>query len=443
MKKILILFLSALVLLSCETDLDQSSPLQPSFSEATPEALVIASYAYLKAAMNYHFYFGDIRSDDAYAASGEEPHTLFDQFNADLIRATDEMLEPYWKGLIVSITHNNNAINNSEDGTSINGEAKFLRAFANFTLVQAFGGVPIFTASEVSPLDIEAVERNTADEVYAFVIEDLQAAIASLPETNTDGRPSTYAAQALLAKVYMAQGNTVAAEPLLENVINNSGASLLTEFADIFSNDNELNSEIIFAFQYSSSELNADKLGDLDLDLTNLFTTALSGSDSKILYPVTDDLTNAYSDSDVRSAATFNGTGIVKYLPEDLDGTNNNSDYIVIRLADVILLYAEAVNENASLTIAETVALLDNIRVRAGLSALTAASFNTRAQVEEAIKEERRLELAFEGQRWFDLVRWGDAQDTLDFTDDNYLLFPLPLREVNANGGATEQNPGY
>ncbi len=446
MKKIVLLFLSTLALLSCETDLDQTSPLQPGFEEASAESLVIASYAYIKAAVNFNLYFGDLRSDDGFSDSGEEPHILFDQFSSDLIRATDEMLEPFWKGHVVAITHVNNAISNSAAGTEINGEARFLRAYSYFSLVQVFGGVPIVTDGVISPEESLTLTRNTAEQVYSQVISDLTIAISSLPNEGSDGRPSTYAAEALLAKVYMAQGNTVAAEPLLKSVIDNSGASLQTDYASVFSNDNELNGEILFAVQYDSSDIVADKLEDLDLDSTNLFTTALSGSESKIRYPVTDDLTNAYDALDTRDDATFNGVSVLKYLPEDpLVTTDKNSDYIVLRLADIILLYAEAVNANATdnSTIASTIALLDDIRIRAGLPILAAADFATTADVEQAIKDERRFELAFEGHRWFDLVRWGDAKSVMNFADDDYLLFPLPLREVNATGGSVEQNPGY
>lgn len=446
MKKIVLLFLSTLTLLSCETDLEQNSALEPGFEQANAESLVIASYAYLKAAVNFNFYFGDLRSDDGFSDSGEEPHILFDQFSSDLIRATDEMLEPFWKGHVIAITHVNNAINNSSDSDPINGEARFLRAYSYFSLVQVFGGVPIVTEGAISLDESNSLKRGSVEDVYSLIISDLTKAISSLTNESTDGRPSSFAAQALLAKVYMTQGNTVAAEPLLENVINNSGATLQTDYASVFSNDNELNSEILFAIQYDSGDVQVDKFEDLNLDPTNLFTTGLSGSESKIRYPVTDDLTNAYDALDVRDDATFNGTGVLKYLPADPSvTTDKNSDYIVLRLADIILLHAEAVNANAidNSTIASTLALFDDIRVRAGLPVLVAADFATTAAVEQAIKDERRFELAFEGHRWFDLVRWGDAKSVLDFTNDDYLLFPLPLREVNATGGSVEQNPGY
>ena len=114
----------------------------------------------------------------------------------------------------------------------------------------------------------------------------------------------------------------------------------------------------------------------------------------------------------------------------------------------MILLYAEAALINGSLTDAEVLDLLDDIRTRAGLAVLDEADYADSDEVLQAIKDERRVELAFEGHRWYDLVRWGDAADTMTalgetLDDSNYLLFPIPDSEVSATNGIIEQNPGY
>jgi hypothetical protein len=113
-------------------------------------------------------------------------------------------------------------------------------------------------------------------------------------------------------------------------------------------------------------------------------------------------------------------------------------DWIEIRLADVILLYAEALNETGATPAALTE--LNKIRTRAGLANSTAT---TQAAVRIAIANDRRLELAFEGQRWFDLVRTGTAQTVLGFSDANYLLAPIPISEITSSEGIITQNPGY
>ncbi len=446
MKNIVIAGIVLLVsMVSCSTDLEQNGIVQPNFENASPETLVNASYAYLKAATNFTFYYGDLRSDDGQASSGESPHADFDIFDKTLAgEASDQMHQHFWNGNVLNILHSNGAVLNSENDSEINGEARFLRAYSYFMMVQTFGGIPIVESTSVAPEDFTSIARRSVDDVYAYIINDLNLASSSLPDVNGNGRPSKYAAKALLAKVYMANSNFTSAETLLKDVIDNSGASLEDSYSDVFDNDNELNDEIIFAVQYDASDANTDKIeDDLDLDLTNTFTISLSGSESKILYPVTADLENAYDTADVRDEVTFNGTGISKYLPEDGTTTDKNADWIVLRLADVILLYAEAVNENNSLPEASILALMDDIRERAGLAPLT--SIPSKDGRRDAIKLERRLELAFEGHRWFDLVRWNDAESVLGLneSESEFLLFPIPTREVNATGGAIEQNPAY
>ena len=118
-------------------------------------------------------------------------------------------------------------------------------------------------------------------------------------------------------------------------------------------------------------------------------------------------------------------------------------DFIELRLSDVILLYAEALNENGSAATA-VLPLLDDIRTRAGLTALDPGNYNTQALVRQAIQDERRVELAFEGHRWFDLVRTGTVDAEMGETiNSNYHVFPIPNSEVLASGGVITQNPGY
>ena len=138
------------------------------------------------------------------------------------------------------------------------------------------------------------------------------------------------------------------------------------------------------------------------------------------------------------------GKTAIKF-PKD-GGLGGDHDWIELRLADVILLYAETLNANDNASGAESdtiLALLDDIRTRAGLSSLVGTA-TTQGAVKQAILDERRLELAFEGQRWFDLVRTGTVNAEMGQTiSSEYHLFPIPISEILASGGVITQNPGY
>ena len=175
------------------------------------------------------------------------------------------------------------------------------------------------------------------------------------------------------------------------------------------------------------------------------FTGWVTGGDTKSLEPLDSDLATAFDTAgDVtRKDLTVDVSKMagVKYGEENLD-----QDWIELRLSDVILLYAEALNENTNINGSQSatiLALLDDIRTRAGLTSLSGTS-TTQDDVRQAIANERRLELAFEGQRWFDLVRTRTVDAEMGETiDPNYHLFPVPRKEVLASGGVITQNPGY
>ncbi|MEN8667461.1 MAG: RagB/SusD family nutrient uptake outer membrane protein, partial [Flavobacteriaceae bacterium] len=173
------------------------------------------------------------------------------------------------------------------------------------------------------------------------------------------------------------------------------------------------------------------------------------GDDSKSDLPVDPSLVAAFDASDaqgggtdLRRAVTLSTDGLkaVKFPKEGGLGTEH--DWIEIRLADVILLYAEALNETGS-PASNVLALLDPIRTRAGLTSLVGTA-TTQAEVSQAIANERRLELAFEGHRWFDLVRTNSVSAAMgQSVNSNYYVFPIPVSEILATGGVITQNPGY
>ena len=435
MKNIIITVLTAMILQSCNTDLDQQTVLAPSSETIESQESLFAAYGFLQAATNEEFYFGTMRSDIGFAQSFEAPYANFDTFDSKLVDASDAIILPYWFNLYRTIISANVAIERTAGEDAISGEAQFLRAYSYFKLVQAFGAVPINTATTVSFETNDAFERQPISDVYSLIVSDLNSAIQLLDAEMTNGRPSSFSAKALLAKVYMTNGSPLLAEPLLLDVINNSGAALEGSYKSLFEDSGESSSEILFSVQYSAT-------GDT---YSNIFTFEITGGFSRIINPATDFLRASYETGDIRAGLTYNDDlqAIVKHFSDNMSTTSSEADWYVLRLADIILLYAEAGIVNGSMTNAEALALLDDIRLRAELPVLDAADFSTTTEVFEAIKNERKVELAWEGHRWFDLVRWGDAKTALGFTNDDYLLFPIPISEVLATSGVISQNPGY
>lgn len=422
-----VLFLST----SCKKDLDQiPSNIATTAGLSDFEGVLNAAYFYQVGSATPLAVMGDFRADNA--VMQEEPYPSFDRFNSDLLVMEDQFFEPFYIAMYRSILSANMVIENSESASDI-GEAKFLRALSYFKLVKVFGDVTVNLTAQDLDLDLT---RQSAMSIYNdIIIPDLTDAIAALDNSGlSTGRATQIAARGILGKVYMQMGNHGLAEVELGLVANDGSVSLQANFEDIFGAQNDLNSEIIFATQMSSSI--TDEYGFTE------FSGWYIGNDSKAFDPLDLDLVAAFDAAgDVtRKALTVdegNLTG-VKYVTENAD-----QDWIELRLADVILLYAEAMNENGGS--AETVLdLLDPIRVRAGLAPLDHNVINTQDLVRDAVLAERRLELAFEGQRWFDLVRTGTVDAEMgESVNPNYYLFPIPVSEVLASGGVIMQNPGY
>ena len=440
MKKIYILLAALFIATACDSDLDQSPANLASADSLTDfEGVLNAAYYYQLGSVTPLAVMGEFRSDNA--VMDEAPYTEFDVFTANLTTMEDQFFGPLYTAMYKSILSANNVIENSVDATEI-AEAKFLRALSYYKLVKSFGAVTVNLEASPSLTDTSILARVPAMDVYNnVVIPDLNDAISSLSATISNGRASKYAAQALLGKVYAAMGDYASAASNLGAVVNGAaaaGISLQANFSDVFGFDNEGNSEIIFATQISSSIVDEYGFGS---DFWNWFV----GDDSKSDFPVDSDLVAAFDASDATGAADLRravtlsaaGTTAIKF-PKD-GGNGGEHDWIEIRLADVILLYAEALNETGNTSGAIT--QLNKIRNRAGLANTTATS---QTAVKTAILNERRLELAFEGHRWDDLVRTNSVNAEMGTTvNSNYYLFPIPISEILATGGVITQNAGY
>jgi hypothetical protein len=270
------------------------------------------------------------------------------------------------------------------------------------------------------------VPRNTAAEVYAQIEQDLEEAATLLPAARNVGRATQPAANALLARVYLDEGKNTQARDKATSVIANASFSLVANYRDLFTNKNS--SESIFELQYSINNQNSLAFW--------FFPQALGGRYGFAPSPA---LFNAYEANDRRRDASIAVSGNSRYGNKWYRIANGDDNVIVVRLAEMYLIRAEA---NARLGAAADVVRADInvVRARAGLAALP-TTVTSQTALLDAILQERRVELAMEGFRFFDLRRYGRAQSVLAIAADK-LLLPIPQIEIDVNSNLT-QNPGY
>jgi hypothetical protein len=361
------------------------------------------------------------------------------------------------------------------------GEVYFLRAYYYFTLVKLFGDVPLFVDNRLSLADSKKLTRSPKADVYKQIELDLTAAIAVLPASQIEkGRVTKYAAQALLGKVYLYQNKYDAAAAILENVIGKF--SLVSNFASIFLPSGENGPESVFEIQYSNGSGTYDwghvTRGQGNLSVQQCGIRGLSGSSSMPYAPgwstnlPSKNLADAYAAGDQRKAATvlnieayslanpsfniayqvapYKNTGYYnqKYLPRKGETSgqvelNYSNNFRTIRYADVLLMAAEANAKATAANNAKAQGYLNQVRQRAFGDNLHDIS-STGTALYDAIMNERRLELAMEGERFFDLVRSGKAAAVLTplgFVTGKHELFPIPQQEIETS--ALTQNPNY
>ena len=342
-------------------------------------------------------------------------------------------------------------------------EAIVLRANAYFKLIRLFGDVPLVTRV-VNPEENEVLFTRVATaQVYDQIIADLQEAVNTLDNTHKS-RASKAAAQALLAKVYLTQGtNYSGALQLCETIINSGEFELESNFSDVFYS--ELNDEIIFAIQYTAGDANESQ--SFSSEFTSAFRQGredgqnIVNTNLKADFDAFGGVRTAVSITDLNGVLEEDENEVIKYLPEGSDITtspptyggnarNAGNDYIALRYADVLLMRAEAILAGASET-ADSGAIDSymEVRERAGFDPL---ADRPSLLNKSSLLTERRVELAFENKRLFDLLRFGVADDVLSAhaTEMGYgdystraLLLPIPAREINLSKGLLTQHPGY
>jgi hypothetical protein len=493
-KNVLGAMLLAGMLAGCgESFLDESprdSVTTENFYKTETDAIlaVNAAYAELSRGGQYNYALwgiGDIMSDNSFTGGGgggdgAEQQQL-DNFN---IPTSNPLTTRLWGGCYVGIGRANLVLQKVPGIANMNegirkrclGEAQFLRAKYYFDLVRAYGDVPLVTVPPTSPADV-AIPRTPAEQVYAQIEKDLTDAIGNLPESYSGvdlGRATKWAATGLLAKVHITRGNKAAAAQRALEVINGSGKSLWANYGDNFKVANENGKESIFEVQYinGKNEYTFDGLGFVGNEFFGPRGMGLVPQGGYGFNIPEKEFVDGYEDGDKRRDVTIWKPGdaypagsAVAAQPAQLVGSpfgfnvkkwfvgkvNTNVwdsplNIPVLRLAEVYLIYAEAVGPTA-----DGFKYLNMVRRRAFGEPIDAPSSHdltaaNTSNFTDAVIRERRYELAFEDDRWFDLKRTGklltlpalQAKGVKAFN----VLLPIPQSERDANPNLT-QNPGY
>jgi hypothetical protein len=410
---------------------------------------------------------GDVWSDNCYAGGDNAANITIDLFTANSL---NDNIRRDWADAYGIIGNINIAIPqieacadpalSSARKAQILGEARFMRAFTYFDMVRLFGKLPIIlkpadlTNSE-SLIKSTFVPQSSVDSVYDAILQDLWYAKDNVQNDNIPPNKMVVtkgAVNSILAKVYasMPTPNWDSVAYYCDAVI--PGYSLVPDFNFLWDNDHKNNSEAIWEFNYVGWSVVGNwipsqfigsgwkKFSTPSNDLVNTFRQE---GDSVRLHASVSFVDYGWSDPYWKNPANY------PILSKYNDPNNGTNDFYAIRLADILLLRAEAYNNKGDITDAAT--LVNQVRKRVDLPNTTAA---TQADMAQAIATERRLELAFEGHRRFDLIRTGKAIEVMNAQKDgagnnlNYnvqpyqLVYPVPQQQLDLNPKLV-QNPGY
>ncbi len=433
----------------------------------------------------------DLASDDGWTWRKETEPDIY------IVEQTFSVSQDVWSTHFTGITRANTVLahvesieefSSAEMKDAIVGQAKFMRAFYYFNLVRLFGGVPLIL-TEIKTREDAEQPRATIEQVYSQIKTDLADAVPLLPAAYPGGsgmevgRPTSHAASALQALVHLELEAWSEAADAAAAVIGQG--SLLPNYADNFNGSQENGPGSLFEVQYGGVT------GETTGSQSSSFAPPDFDNGSAFILPTDDNLNGKggslssgnsfvqlFDAEDLRKDVIIQSYGLVNFIdPSQPDGSlfyinkyYNTSDphglsswnFPLIRYAEVLLVRAEALNEQGYVPNGEAFDLLNETRVNAGLSALTAADLPDQEAFRAALRNERRKELAFEAKRYFDLNRWGILQNVIqeqmDFlgltfpgnraithpvTGKPYYLYPIPSIEFVNNANLGDQNPGY
>ena len=476
---------------ACSDFLDkplQGELTQESFPTTAADAL-LATNAVYNITRSSSFHFGlfpimDIMSDDGYkgsnpsdAASDVGPYDTFKHI------PTEGNVKRWWNTLYEGVKRANVVIEKvptiTMDVTLSKryiAEASYLRALFYFDLVRAWGGVPKVTSAITQP----GVVRASSDEIYQLIEQDLLLAISGLSEksemnANDLGRATKGAAKALLARVYLFKKDFVNAEKYALEVINSGQYSLEPIFNNANSESGEHGIESVYeigALRFEGIENGGNSYGQVQgvrgtpnrgwgfnrpsLNLMAAFEPNDPRKEATILFlgEVIDGVTIAGDGTTLDETKDANGNVIEiecynqkVWTPGSTVPAQFGHNRRIIRYADVLLMAAEAMNENGKS--AQALPYLNQVRARArsgNAGILSDITDTNKASLRDKILNERRVELALEGHRFWDLLRTGKAQQVLGplgFITGKHEVLPLPQNEIDLSQGALKQNPNW
>lgn len=393
-------------------------------------------------------------------------------------------LAGFWQSHWLIISRSNLILDKIDEGTFsdanlknyIKGEALVLRAYAYHNLGVHFGGMPSINKA-MSVEELRGVARSTQQETFDFAAKDYEDAFNLLPEEWIGanlGRANKYSAAAMLGRLYMFQGKYTKAKEWLEKVIKSGKYEMETNYIDCFTDQKDNGKERVWEVQFTGGQL-----GEGQALSTSMIPDGYEGPiqpfrGTSASMTVSLDFLENYEQGDIRKSVSvitgLKAAGVVDlityriykyshwvaYQPKTLDDWAINLP--IIRYTDVMMMYAEALNEIGYSANGEAFDILNKVRKRAGLAAKTSTELSSQTLFRNAIMKERRYEFAFEGLRWDDLVRWGIAKPTMNTffqrsdegngkykMEDYGKIFPIPYDEMIRynNDKIMWQNDGY
>lgn len=477
MRKILLIGLIGSLFCSCKKDFLDLSPVSNGnvsafYKNASDiEIAVNGAYAALQMDGQYRYAYwqvGEVRSDNTrnWEGGGNFPDAELDQFKES---PSNTILNSMWLDNYYGIFLCNTILNripavemNETLKRQFTGEVKFLRALMYFNLVRTFGDVPLVIKETTSFREGYVQKRDSVRIVYEQIVEDLQDAATYLPSAfsgNNIGRATSGAARSLLGKVWLTRHNYSAAAAELKKVIDAGTYRLLQNYTDLWRTTNANHAESVFEVQFKkggtgtgSPFTNFFAPRDSELAVTRVgfaYGRNLPTPDMVAAYEAGDLRKNAsLAESYIRNSRTINDPYTIKYRDVPFAEIDADNNWTVLRYADVMLMYAEALNELNNGPDQEAYDMVNVVRDRAGLDPLQKGL--NKIDFARSLEHERQVELAFEGHRWFDLLRTGRALEVMNhhfagtITVYPYqLLFPVPQSQININPSVIRQNEGY
>lgn len=423
------------------------------------------------------YVFGEIPSDNTrnQLSGSVTTQNEFDQFYID---TQNSMIASFWKAAYKVINRTNTVLGRI-DGIEINAElanrykleCKFIRALMYFNLVRVYGDVPL-VLKEISISESYDILREPKENVYNQIIADLKEA-QGLPvsySTAEDGRATQGAAKALLADVYMTLHKYAEAETILAEIINSGRYSLLENtpgslnidgYKNVFSPVNHNSKEGIFEIQFLKGGYGegSNYANNFAPENSGTNVVAVGGTGGNNIPEM--DIYNAYEEGDFRRDFSMSlgyydnrknnewveSRYVCKFMDVPYQNNDASNNYPVIRYADVILMYAEALNQNGKT--AEACKYLNMTRRRGFGYQTTETSpvdlqTTDKAQFALMVEQERRVELAFENHRWFDLIRTGRAVEVMKSKgfslNETNLICPIPQKQIDVNPKLTQND---